>query len=144
MLRKGKGRMQRIRKEQSPAPAYVMPSSYCQPATGPLLSTQGGERGEGRWRHSPRPQHREPQENSDRTDIDLRPIICMLIVRRRRRDEQYSHSRELSKQIFFNPLHTGIRYANVARKRYTITNLRINLHCCVKDDLNREITFLHK
>jgi len=47
MLRNGKGRMQRIRKEQSPAPAYVMPSSHCQPATGPLLSTQGGERREG-------------------------------------------------------------------------------------------------
>jgi len=44
---------------------------------GPLLSISGqGEEGG----HSRRSQHRELQENSDRTDIDLRPIICMLIV----------------------------------------------------------------
>lgn len=71
--RKGKSRMQRIRKELSPAPAYVMPSSHCQPAPpAPLLSREREGRGS-----SPR----EPRENSDRADIDLRPIICMLIVR---------------------------------------------------------------
>lgn len=40
--RKGKGRMQRIRKERSPAPAYVMPLSYCQPAPA-LFCLPGGK-----------------------------------------------------------------------------------------------------
>lgn len=33
--------MQRIRKERSPAPAYVMPSSYCQPAPAPFCLPGG-------------------------------------------------------------------------------------------------------
>lgn len=110
LWRKGKGRLQRIRKERSPAPAYVMPSSYCQPAPAPFC-LPGGEGG-----LSPRPQYREPQENSDRADIDLRPIICMLIVRRRQRNEQYSRSRELPKPISFNPLYAGMRYANMSQE----------------------------
>jgi len=102
--------MQRIRKERSPAPAYVMPSSYCQPAPTPfcLLEREG--------ELSPRPQYREPQENSDRADIDLRPIICMLIVRRRWRSEQYSRSRELPKPISFNPPDAEMRYANMSQE----------------------------
>jgi len=87
-----------------------MPSSYCQPAPTPFCLL-GGE-GE----LSPRPQYREPQENSDRADIDLRPIICMLIVRRRRRNEQYSRSRELPKPISFNPPDAEMRYANMSQE----------------------------
>ena len=68
-----------------------MPAPFCLP---------GGKGG-----LSPRPQFREPQENSDRADIDLQPIICMLIVRRRRRNEQYSRSREVPKLIFLDPLY---------------------------------------
>lgn len=49
-LRKGRGRMQRIRKERSPVPAYVMPSGHCQPAPAPfcLARGQGGREGDGR------------------------------------------------------------------------------------------------
>lgn len=46
--RKGRGRMQRIRKERSPAPAYVMPSGHCQPAPGPLPSPFVSRGGQGR------------------------------------------------------------------------------------------------
>nr|KAF7439377.1 hypothetical protein H0235_001768 [Vespula pensylvanica] len=70
--------MQRIRKERSPAPAYVMPSGHCQAAPEPFCLPRAAHpraRTSGNY---------EPRQNSDRTttgtDIDLRPIICMLIV----------------------------------------------------------------
>ena len=40
----------------------------------------------------------------------------MLIVRRRRRNEQYSRSRKLPKLIFFDPLYAKVRYANMLQE----------------------------
>ena len=81
--------MQRIRKERSPVPAYVMPSGHCQPAPAPFcLAGGGGKRGWGRRRTSeakgqscPRNQSRE---NSDRSQGPIsifgRSFACSLFV----------------------------------------------------------------
>lgn len=105
--RKGRGRMQRIRKERSPAPAYVMPSGHCQPAPALPLLSRAGAKGEGvgadgaKGQSCPRNRSRE---NSDRSQglisIFGRSFACSLFEHpddensdddaRHRRREQYS------------------------------------------------------
>lgn len=88
--RKGRGRMQRIRKERSPAPAYVMPSGHCQPAPAPFCLARGqgreeeeeeGEVVDGAKGQSC-PRNPQSRENSDRSQglisIFGRSFACSL------------------------------------------------------------------
>lgn len=102
--RKGRGRMQRIRKERSPAPAYVMPSGHCQPAPALPLLSRAGAKGEGVGAKGQSCPRNRSRENSDRSQglisIFGRSFACSLFEHpddensdddaRHRRREQYS------------------------------------------------------